>query len=1055
MRRRLSIAIAALGNPKLLFLDEPTTGLDPLNRAGVWRLIRLLRRDASIVVTTHSMEEAEALGDRIAIMGGGRLVALGDALALKLLYGGGYRLTLDLMEASASLRVCDELSRLLPGVRVKRTGLLRLEVQVPAGNEGCESALVPLIEWCERVSEAASGGSASGVELPQRLLQTFLVSAPTLERAFLRVTALADFDLAKEDEDSCGAFGEESSVARSSSPDRGQSLGGALELEASFEAGGRGSLPAMAAPPPTGPVSLLRRPSIILQRLGAAAGLSAPAVLPSALLDPELGRRRQQGQGYFAVAAKTFLLLFRQRGLLACQLLTPVAVLSLLVALRWLICAQFGAISIAHVPPLSLPLNLNLWAPFSPTPGDSDSVLRRSIAALFLLPQTLDEGHNGFARAPHTADDVAQFRNCVEFFIVALEPQALSHSSGGRAFPQLIAVNASRLWAAVGRFDRVTQPVGAQGLFPPSWVASARAGGNGSAGGFGGLLSYADATWCRLRNGSLVSSPFFDSRSPEQLSLVGGGEDGSLSDTPTRLDNELMGDLVTLSAVSSGILAVDTQPPCFSGSGSPFGAAPAPPGYDAASERSSCPSYLVPDASIVFHDAASPFQVDAAELSAPWLPPFRLSYSLQVNDLPDALLHRPNGLTQQSNFPPGLGYPMTVDQGKVAAMDSVFRAFAAWAGLVDPLSGIPVAPVTPAPPPAPLFGVPRLVVVTSFPARLVVPLTEVVEVIGAVLYPVTLTLLLPLFLSVAVLEKEQRLVELQLAMGMRWATYAAVTFAVNLTLYCFIAAAFWAAAYTLGFVFFLNTSPVLLALTLFAWGLCLCSINSLLAALLWTREAAVIVGFGCSLLVPLLSVAVAAGIYGVVAASTLGAGGMAPVMPVALYLIPFLGPCFALVRVLYLGTFHCLLQRKCLDDAAVALSNEVDNGEVRSAVIALFLCAALYQALAMYAGAVLPRPHGAPPAHPLFCVPRGVRIVAGAHVRLAAEKLCAALRGPRPAPLPVNSSLVAAAAMAAVEINSSIENEWNAPAPIEMAPTCAICSALPSTIPMKSPVETE
>jgi len=1016
MRRRLSIAIAALGDPSLLFLDEPTTGLDPVNRAGVWRLIRSLRQGASIIVTTHSMEEADFLGDRIAIMGGGRLVALGDALALKLRYGDGYRLTLDLFEASASLRARDEVLRLVPGVKVKRTGALRLEVQVPAelaDNEGSSSLLVPLIEWCEHASEAASLEVAGSAGAPQRLLKAFSMSAPTLEHAFLRVSALADFDLAKDDGDFCGAVGE-GFRACAASPDRGQSLGGALELEASFEAGGQGSLPPVAVPPARGSASLLRRPSIILQRLGAAAGLSTSAVQPSELVVSELGRRRQIGHGFRAIASKTFLLLFRQKGLLACQLLTPVVVLALLVALRLLITAQFGTVSIAHIPPLSLPLNLNLWAPFTSSPSDFDRVIRRSIAAAFITPSALN--HSRFARVPHSVNDGSQFRDCVQFFLVGLEPQAISHSTGGRAFPQLIAVNASRLWAAVGRFDRVAQPVGDPGLFPPAWIASARAGVNGSAGGFGGLLSFADASWCRLRNGTLVSSPFFDSRSPAQITLVGSGEEGPLADTPNLLDDELMDDLVALSAVSTGILAVDAQPPCFPGSGLPDSKmsppSPAPPGYDPASERSSCPAYLVPDASIVFHDAASPLQVDAAEFSPPWLPPFRLSFTMQVNDLPDALLHRPNGLTQQNNFPPGLGFPITIDQGKVAAMDSVFRAFAAWAGLVNPVSGAPIAPPPPATLPAPLFGVPRLVVVTSFPARLVVPLTEVVEIVGAVLYPVTLMLLLPLFLSVAVLEKEQRLVELQLAMGMQWATYAAVTYVVNFVIYCVIAASFWAAAYVLGFVFFVDTSPVLLALTLFAWGLCLCSMNSLLAALLWTREAAVIVGFGCSLLVPLLSVAVAAGIYGVISASTLGTGGMAPQMPVALYLTPLLGPCLALVRILYLGTFHCLMQRKCLDNAAVALSDEVDSGEVRSAVIALFICAALYQALAMYAGAVLPRPHGAPPAHPLFCVPRGARIVACAHMRLAVRKISAALRSPLLEPREVDSSVAVAHAPA-------------------------------------------
>ena len=75
-RQRFSIACALVNSPKILFLDEPTTGLDPQAKRNLWRLVRELNSSGmTIVLTTHNMEEAEYLCDRIAIMDKGRLIA--------------------------------------------------------------------------------------------------------------------------------------------------------------------------------------------------------------------------------------------------------------------------------------------------------------------------------------------------------------------------------------------------------------------------------------------------------------------------------------------------------------------------------------------------------------------------------------------------------------------------------------------------------------------------------------------------------------------------------------------------------------------------------------------------------------------------------------------------------------------------------------------------------------------------------------------------------------------------------------------------------------------
>mmetsp|Transcript_12303 Transcript_12303/g.40386 ORF Transcript_12303/g.40386 Transcript_12303/m.40386 type:complete len:2003 (+) Transcript_12303:62-6070(+) len=94
MARRLSVAISLVGNPRTcVYLDEPTTGMDPISRKQVWEIITQIKTGRAIVLTTHSMEEADTLGDRIGIMANGELRCLGSTLHLKQLFGAGYQLT--------------------------------------------------------------------------------------------------------------------------------------------------------------------------------------------------------------------------------------------------------------------------------------------------------------------------------------------------------------------------------------------------------------------------------------------------------------------------------------------------------------------------------------------------------------------------------------------------------------------------------------------------------------------------------------------------------------------------------------------------------------------------------------------------------------------------------------------------------------------------------------------------------------------------------------------------------------------------------------------------
>lgn len=82
-KRRLSIAMALIGEPKILFLDEPTLGLDVLARSELWDVIRSLKGEVTIILTTHYMEEAESLSDRVAIMKDGKLLVFDTSEQIK------------------------------------------------------------------------------------------------------------------------------------------------------------------------------------------------------------------------------------------------------------------------------------------------------------------------------------------------------------------------------------------------------------------------------------------------------------------------------------------------------------------------------------------------------------------------------------------------------------------------------------------------------------------------------------------------------------------------------------------------------------------------------------------------------------------------------------------------------------------------------------------------------------------------------------------------------------------------------------------------------------
>ena len=93
-RRKLSVSIALCAHSKFVLFDEPTAGMDLQARRNIWEMLKNYKNDRIILLTTHYMDEADVLGDRVGIMAKGRIVCLGSSIFLKNRYGAGYKLTM-------------------------------------------------------------------------------------------------------------------------------------------------------------------------------------------------------------------------------------------------------------------------------------------------------------------------------------------------------------------------------------------------------------------------------------------------------------------------------------------------------------------------------------------------------------------------------------------------------------------------------------------------------------------------------------------------------------------------------------------------------------------------------------------------------------------------------------------------------------------------------------------------------------------------------------------------------------------------------------------------
>eukprot|EP01084_Bolivina_argentea_P163656 284676_1 len=191
-RRKLSLAIALIGGSQIVFLDEPTSGMDPENRRKVWDIIEQEKKNRCIILTTHYMEEADILGDRIAIMSSGQIKCCGSSLYLKRLYGVGYtfavslhpEVNLDDEKHSQIKPAIDNILTDIPGVETVSVAAAEILYKLPF-ESACKfgNVFVQLDEHREELN-----------------IETFGVSVTTLEEVFLKIGAHSDTTIDKTPE---------------------------------------------------------------------------------------------------------------------------------------------------------------------------------------------------------------------------------------------------------------------------------------------------------------------------------------------------------------------------------------------------------------------------------------------------------------------------------------------------------------------------------------------------------------------------------------------------------------------------------------------------------------------------------------------------------------------------------------------------------------------------------------------------------------------------------------------------------------------------------------
>ncbi|XP_004691779.1 PREDICTED: ATP-binding cassette sub-family A member 3-like [Condylura cristata] len=176
MKRKLSIIIALMGNPKVIILDEPSSSMDPVSRRVTWNLLEQHKTNRTILLTTHYMDEADILGDRIAIMVNGSLQCCGSAVFLKKIYGAGYHIVMERGPYSNTEEISAVIRSYVPNATLEN-------------NIGTELSFILPKKYTHRFEALFTDLEKKQGELG---IARFGASITTMEEVFLKVNILAE-----------------------------------------------------------------------------------------------------------------------------------------------------------------------------------------------------------------------------------------------------------------------------------------------------------------------------------------------------------------------------------------------------------------------------------------------------------------------------------------------------------------------------------------------------------------------------------------------------------------------------------------------------------------------------------------------------------------------------------------------------------------------------------------------------------------------------------------------------------------------------------------------
>jgi len=196
MKRKLCMGMALIGGSEVVVLDEPTSGMDPYSRRATWDLLRECKKGRVILLTTHYMDEADLLGDRVAVMSAGQLQCVGSSLFLKTRYGVGYTLTIAKEEGAQESTITQVISSVIPDAKFVSSSAREVAYCLPMSS----------VDKFARLFSMFDSGK------PDIGLASYGVSMTTLEEVFLRLAEENERRLAEQEENStrscCGLSGK-------------------------------------------------------------------------------------------------------------------------------------------------------------------------------------------------------------------------------------------------------------------------------------------------------------------------------------------------------------------------------------------------------------------------------------------------------------------------------------------------------------------------------------------------------------------------------------------------------------------------------------------------------------------------------------------------------------------------------------------------------------------------------------------------------------------------------------------------------------------------------